>query len=399
MAQQAPFREGWIRRLGRVSRCCMQVGAFAGLLALVGCASTPTASVPQLQSSTSVVTGQLPRFTDWRGAYLASDGKVHVVSLDGKTDLTGPTLPHLTSPSLVFSNAGIAPDGRTVAYAAPELDLVDVTGHKSPRTVNVYGGLDHLQWSPDGTKLLSYDGPGQFTLLTLSTGQTTALNPGQGVIDYKGWIDNTHIATISYLGASYASDGAGDSAPTSVQLDSVDVTSGQVRTITTVRGPGTPFDFAISPDGSLALSYDVRWRAFSFSPQVSVIDLATGNVTPLPNISDMSGASFKSVAWRPGTGQVAVTTQVGDNRDGEVWMLDTAHDSATEVVSGECALAWTPDGSALALSNAFNGPNAVIGEGPDNLEMLRFNGTSQPRIITVTDQAVSFPFIGFARNP
>lgn len=399
MALQAPLLEVWVRRLGRVSRCCMQVGAFAGLLALAGCASTQAATVPQQHGSTPPITGQLPHFTDWRGAYLASDGKVHVVTLDGKTDLIGPSLPGLTSNALAFANAGVASDGRTLAYAAPELNLVDVTGHSSPYTIKANGGFYNLMWSPDGTRLLSYDAPGKFVYLTLSTGQATALNPGQGIVDYIGWIDSTHIATVSYQGASYVQDAQGNQAPTSAHLDSVDITNGQIRTIATVAGPGTQFQFAISPDGSQALYYDAKWRDFAFSPQVALIDLATGNVTSLLNVSQTTGASFTSVAWRPGGEQVAVTTQVGDTRDGKVWILDAGHDSARDIASGECALAWTPDGSTLALSNASNGPNAVIGEGPDKLDFARFNGTSQPQLITVTDQAESFPFIGFVRNP
>src|SRR5271166_5487254 len=69
----------------------------------------------------------LPHFSDWRVAYLGLDGVVHAVTLDGTTDVKGPSLPDTTINSsgtdgttqygVELDSADIAPDGKTLAYA------------------------------------------------------------------------------------------------------------------------------------------------------------------------------------------------------------------------------------------------------------------------------------------
>src|SRR5262249_45182808 len=70
----------------------------------------------------------LPAITDWRAAYLGSDGVLHAVTLDGKTDLAGPQLPGMDSYGLNFASAGIAPNGHSLAYATNSFSIVDVAG-------------------------------------------------------------------------------------------------------------------------------------------------------------------------------------------------------------------------------------------------------------------------------
>lgn len=350
-------------------------------------AQTPTAA-PQ----------PLPHFSDWRVAYLGADGVVHAVSLDGRTDVNGPALPDLTSYGLNFTSAGIAPDGKTLAYATPELDLVDVTGQTSPRPVFLNGGFYDLRWSPDGSKLLTDTGPGQFAYLTVATGKISsiAVPAEQDIAASLGWIDDAHIAVTSYRGATIYTDPSRNSSATSVTLVSLDITNGSVRAIATVHGgPGNDF-FEISPDGSHALYYNTAdnqlWNP-SFTPHVDEIDINTGIITSLPAITRLTHGDLTSVAWRPGSEQVAVSvdfTTMGD------WLLDLRHDTATALGTGNLALAWSPDGTHLVLSNAIQ---TAIGAGPSELYVAAI-AASGPTLTTVlTRNAMDFPLLGFVRNP
>ena len=68
----------------------------------------------------------LPTFSDWRAAYVSSDGHLQVITFDGKTDLIGPALPNLTPAGLNFPTAGFAPNGHVLAYDANGITIVDV---------------------------------------------------------------------------------------------------------------------------------------------------------------------------------------------------------------------------------------------------------------------------------
>lgn len=101
----------------------------------------PTLASPTVTTRSS---DALPTFSDWRAAYLGADGRVHAVTLDGKTDVVGPLLPGLTSPDLGFWSGGIAPNGRFVAYAPLSLRVIDLTGQ---RTDMVHVGGGPTRWS------------------------------------------------------------------------------------------------------------------------------------------------------------------------------------------------------------------------------------------------------------
>ncbi|HET9111313.1 MAG TPA: hypothetical protein VFN78_10850 [Ktedonobacterales bacterium] len=339
----------------------------------------------------------LPHFSDWRAAYLAPDGRAHVVSLDGKTDLTGPLLPDLTSFGMNAANASVGPDGKTLAYAAPTLDVVDLTGQTSPYSPQVQGAFNDIMWSPDQSKLYSYSGGGQYSYLTLSTGQMTNVAPGQGIVGEVGWIDNTHLAAVSYQGVSYATDAGGDSLPTSAKLDTIDITTNQARTITTIQGGGpTTFQFVISPDGSRALYYDARFRDAAFTPQVAVIDLATGAVTSLPTIAQATGADFSRIAWRPGSNTIAVSSTTATTGDIKTWLLDVAADTATAIAPTGFPVGWAPNNGPLVLSSGWQ---SEIGQGLYTLTAVTCDSGAQCSGATLTEHAMTFIFLGFVRNP
>lgn len=369
---------------------------IVALLVLAGCAqsTTPASSHTQGHNTSS---SALPHFSDWRAVYLAPDGRAHIVSLDGKSDLAGPALPDLTSNGLVVSSAGVGPNGKLLAYGATALDLVDLTGRTPPRTVSVYGGVNNLIWSPDGTKLYSYLGGGQFSLVSLPTGQATNVTPGQGVVGEVGWIDTTHLAAVSDQGASFVTDSSGDRFATSTELASVDVTTDQVRTIATFQGVGpTAFDFAVSPSGTQALYFDAPFRAFPFTPQVALVNLTTGNVTPLPTIAQTTGASFSAIAWRPGTDTLAVSTGFTENGDLKTWLIDVGADTASKIAPTGYPLGWAPDNGPLILSSGWQ---SSIGLGPYTLSAVTCASGVQCSGATLTEHAMTFAFLGFVRNP
>jgi hypothetical protein len=336
----------------------------------------------------------LPHFSDWRVAYLGLDGVVHAVTLDGKTDVKGPALPDLTMTGLNVNSAGVGPDGKLLAYGADYLNLVDLTGQTPPRSLPGYGG-GRLLWSPDGSELYAYYGGGDFAYISLPSGQATNVSPEPNAADEVGWIDNTHLAAVSYQGASYGSDGMGDTVPTSATLVSLDITTKQVRSIATMQGSGPAVhQFVISPDRTQALYFDGSFRSAPFTPQAALINLATGGVTPLPAIAATLSASPGLVVWRPGTNTLAVVSSVTGSQ--KTWLVDVGRDSATPVAATGYPMGWVPDNGPLVLSSAYG---SSIGQGPYTLTALSCTSGTQCSTTMLTDQAMTFAFLGFIRNP
>jgi hypothetical protein len=393
----------WNRQTGLIAgRRVWGLGALS-LLVLAGCGQTITPaslqghsiSTPTRSQSTSTPAGTLPHFSDWRAVYLGPDGKAHIVTLDGKVDLAGPALPDLTSNGLHVAGAGVGPDGKLLTYGADYLNLIDLTGRTPPRSLPVYGGGD-LIWSPDGSKLYSYVGGGQFSYVSVPSGQATNVAPGSGIADEVGWIDNTHLAAVSYQGAGFVTDGYGDTLPTSAKLDSFDIIADQSRTIATIQGGGpTTFQFVVSPDGTQVLYFDATFRDLPFTPQVALINLATGNVTPLPTIAEATGADFSRVAWRPGSDTLAVSSSLSGPM--KTWLIDVGSDTATHIVPTGFPVGWSPDNGPLVLSSDWQ---SAIGLGPYSLHAVTCTtGSPQCSSTTLTGQAMTFAFLGFVRNP
>ena len=140
-------------RSGRAVALAMLVAS----LALAGCgASRVTAGGATPQAATATPTGLLPAFADWRIASLAGPGApLHVLTLDGKSDLTGPTL------AAGAHNLTISPNGRTIAYlTAPKygpITLLELDARTlAARAITVPASVSSLfgeAWSPDGSRL------------------------------------------------------------------------------------------------------------------------------------------------------------------------------------------------------------------------------------------------------
>jgi hypothetical protein len=351
----------------------------------------------------------LPHFSDWRVAFLGQGGVVQAVALDSTNDVTGPALPDTTingagtdatiQVGTRLDSAGIAPDGKTLAYtvtATARLELVDLSGQVPPRSIFLSGGFYDVMWSPDSTKVLTETGPADFSYLSVSTGVVTpiSLASGQDVTGYDGWIDNNHIAVNSYFGASMYHDPNGDTQPTSVTLESLDITTGAFRPIVTIHSGPAGYSFIISPDGTQALYYTTQIQQLSapYTPQVALVDLATGVVTPLPTITRQTKAIISGAVWRPGAEEVAASTP------DSALLLNLRQDIVTQLNSNRIPLAWTPDGTHLVLSTT-DGADSAIGAGPGQLSAMTIgvNGTMSTTVLT--SEAMDFPMLGMVRNP
>ncbi|HEX9039081.1 MAG TPA: hypothetical protein VF808_19015 [Ktedonobacterales bacterium] len=378
------------RGLGAVGVIC--------LLALAGCASetaaggtavggTAASGTPWGKGAPSIQHA-LPHFSDWRMAYLAPDGHAHVVTLDGKTDLAGPVLPGLTtypSTGLIVTSAGIGADGKTLAYAASTLEVVDLTAETPPNSPQVQGAFINLMWAPSSSKLYSGLGGGQFFYVTMATGQATTVTPEATIGSEVGWIDDTHVAAVGYT------------SPTADSLESLDITNDRARAIATVRASEpTTFQFVISPDRSQALVYDTQFRDQAFTPRVALIDLGTGRVTPLPAIAGATDAGFSQVAWRPGTKTIAVTSGYAGSGVLHNWLLDVAADTATSIALGGNVMSWAPDNGPLILSSGYQ---SQVGGGPYILKAAVCDSAGRCSTTTLTRNAMTFDFVGFLRNP
>jgi WD40-like Beta Propeller Repeat len=337
--------------------------------------STPTPSAGHL----------LPTFSDWRAAYLAADGLLHVITLDGKTDLAGPQLPGMDSYGLIFASAGISPNGHLLAYDTNSLSIVEVTGRRP--VAGSVGGAYTMFWSPDGAEIALGDNVGGFSVARAADGSWHVV-PGTRPSWYyvlDGWIDTTHLLI----------DGV-PKAGTFI-LGSLDVVTGQLRQIASLpTAQNVDYFVTLSPDGREALFYNQPYRDYPFTPAAAVIDTATGAVRALPRIAPLTAALTKTFAWRPGTHTVAVSPLQPDLR---LSLINVDNDSATSIVldpSVGLVAGWSPDGTTLVFSTD---EQFGVGAGPYRISAVRLAPTSGAASVTLlTRSATSFPFIGFVRT-
>lgn len=173
----------------------------------------------------------LPAFHDWRAAYLAADGKVHVSSLDGQSDIVGPavalntadTTNSTVTPGFVdtyqsHTSMSVSPNGQYLAYidepprpsgagiAPPtgDLILISLTANAGWRSIRIPSSVSHIGgWSPDSQTIAysttSATGAAGIYTLSLSNESPRPI-PGQdtnGVLASShilGWIDASHLA-------------------------------------------------------------------------------------------------------------------------------------------------------------------------------------------------------------
>ena len=322
------------------------------------------------------------------------------MSLDGRTDVAGQTLHDLTSPSLGFASAGISPDGLLVAYAPPSLTIVDLTSQRADivmqRTVP-----DRIVWSADSSQLALDLGLGDMAVAGARDGSLHAVagTPPNAVGDLIGWIDSSHLA-VTYIGGQTIvsnPNNSQDQYATSIAVASLSTETGQTHVIATIHSPGLgQWSFSLAPDGRTILFSNRQYRSYPYTPQVDEIDVASGTVTPLPHIDQITQSGFTAVAWQRGTGLLAVSSGFIVNGDLKDWILNPGQDSAVALPNVGYVASWAPAGSTVVVTT---GQQTENGTGPFTLTALSIGPSGQVVSSTVlTNAAMTFPFLGFIRT-
>ena len=362
--------------------------------------STPTYPV----AVTSTPIGGLPPFSDWRVIYADVNGHIHAISTDGKNDVAGPMLVGLSP--VYLGRPTISSTGRYLAYASRVgVSIVDLTGQQGPIAYKLYDPLS-FAWSPDGSELAvdaDIDGKQIIHIPDLATRPIPSISNGN--LYLIGWADSTHIAG-NYVrvipptpGPSPTEYSSGpQSAIQTVALGIEDLRTGSNKVVFSVTSNTlSAGELALSPDGRYALLYNGQSGGTPFRPDYRLIDIATGKWTALPHIMQTinSISPFSSVAWRPGTMTLAVSTGFDVNGDLHTWLLDVQHDTATALPYQTYVAGWTPGNGPLILTTG----RASIGyKGPFTLSAVTDPGTPGAKETKLVDIAYHLNFGGFART-
>lgn len=166
--------------------------------------------------------------------------------------------------------------------------------------------------------------------------------------------------------------------------------------MTAACGKQPPFD---KPIGSLASAFFNTLRPFRddpYTPIVEIVDVATGQVTPLPAIAQTIAHGFSTVAWKPNSDLIAASTGYLQNGDLQLWLLDTRQDTASNVTTDQYAYGWAPDGSALVVGTSAS---SIFDDSTTHtVSAITFPSTGQPVITPLTFSATTYPYMGFVRS-
>ncbi len=338
-----------------------------------------------------------PAFSDWRAAYMASNQSVHAVTLDGKSDISGPILKQYTN-QVYPVNDEISPDGHTFAYTSlGNFNIINLqTGIDANFTDQnpPFGDVYTAFWSQNGQYMAVGDNGPDVGIINM-TNYTDFTLPLHLASDQQivliGWIDASHVAAFIYVGSE--TNGQYD-------FESISVPDGRQKVIASLSHTiwnGNLFYPTISPDGRQILVSNEPFRNYPFTPHVAVINTETGQVRNFPNIVRQTGGDFTTVAWRPGyPNSVAISNEFNSSNNSGAWMLNLATDSAAFLVKDWSPTAWSPDSKTLILSEA------ILDEWispPFSIEAMTFDShmriTSQ---IILSKSAYGFPFIGFIKT-
>jgi hypothetical protein len=336
----------------------LTLAALAATLALAGCGGEATAAgqgTARPPIGTATPTGLLPTFTDWRIATLAGPGApLHVLTLDGKTDLTGPTV-DADARALALS-----PNGRTIAYlTAPKygpvtlLDLAARAAKRSTITVPIITAyLDRTFWSPDGARLAvagTRDSASGLYLIDALTGKTklvpgTSADGANAFVGFEGvvlgWTDDTHLVAGGPQGAVLV----------------LDVDSGETATL---QIPSTLSLLRIAPDGRRALLVAAGVACTTPPPDVAIYDFASGAIRHLPNIAAATGGQGPAL-WQPGTSLAVGMLHPAQRPATQLALFDLAADTVTPLQPNLVPEGWMPDSQTLLLaSQTADGSNAA----------------------------------------
>lgn len=232
-----------------------RASAFASIMLVIctfaGCSAHP-ANTHHPSTPTSTAGQGFPVFQDWRVAYRGDDDRLHVVTMSGKTDIAGSTLPRFDAQGIVPGAnlpdvAKASPDGYALAY----LDvIVHIHQQKTLSTLDFTkdeGLGTQISWSPDSRFLASnVNGAGRIAVTNATSGNQTDVPVPQNlnITTLIGWTDDGHLAVRALRSGL-------------VDIVSVDVSTGATRIIASVAETGLGIDVEqASPDGTHVLLYN-----------------------------------------------------------------------------------------------------------------------------------------------
>jgi WD40 repeat protein/DNA-binding SARP family transcriptional activator len=221
-----------------------------------------------------------------------------------------------------------SPAGVFVTEGPEDSGLIDIRDAETGKRVLSFHGHDvdvnHVAFSPDGSKLATTGDDGELKVWDPSTGRLLASLSGSG---------STWGPSFSADGSLVAA-GAWDGKGTHVRV--LDLSSGRV--VFDVLVPGA-FDAALSPDGKrLAVSTQLGGRS-------AVFDVETGE-----KAFRLSEDESRAVSWSPDGRYVAATSDASI----EVWDAATGRLRHTLLGHGGLVwdVAWSPDSSRLVTGGS-----------------------------------------------
>jgi hypothetical protein len=330
----------------------LALAALALGLTLAGCGARSAAGpgAPRPPQATATPNGLLPAFADWRIAAFAGASTLHVYTLDGKSDLTGPTL------DAHAHNLTISPNGRAIAYlTAPKygpitlVELAATTLAQSTITVPlITSDLTATDWSPDGSRLVvsgTLNGQAGTYVVDALTGTTASVagsspNGLLGTVGAAiGWTDASHLVI----------SGGRDTLL-------LDVTSGALSHLAL---PDPLSITHISSDGRQALLVAGCGSCCTVTPDVALYDFATGAIRHLPNITAETDGAGPAL-WQPGTSLAVGLLHPQQRNVLTAALFDLASDTVTPLQPNMAPQAWMPDGQTLLLaSHPADGTNGA----------------------------------------
>ncbi len=365
--------------------------------------ATATATNPTTASATAVPGATLPAFSDWRAAYLDDFGNLHVVSLDGKTDLplSGVSALAQHNNGVSMSNNqvyhfGVSPDGHVLAFLSGvkegTLELLTFTPSQGAQATltNVAITTSSFLWSPDGAWLAAGGTfnhmPGLYRINSRTA--TPTLVPGTqagGPDGYDtsqsvtGWIDATHLLIYTPPGGPHP-------------LVSINVLTGEELPIAI---PVNWFPTLIVHNTDpYALIVPNKSQCCPPATGSALLDLKTDQVTQLPNITHTLGEILIPAVGNPASSTPILASAPGVLEDAraQLYLADLLADSATPIATGVVPLGWTPDGKTLLVAQTASANGGLPGHAAYALTPPAAGAT--PLVIAQKLQT----FIGFVRT-
>lgn len=221
-----------------------------------------------------------------------------------------------------------------------------------------------VDWSPDGTRIAGTgQGGTSFMVWDAHTGEQIYRHESDPVLNAIAWSpDSEKLATSGESSAITIWDASTGEQAVEIPYGRHSVAwSPDGRAITATPGTGSrPAIFDANTAAEiLVFQNDTYLRSAAWSPDGSKIAYG-GNDTTIYLIDTQTGEAIRtytqhtstvvSIAWRPNGAQIASAGSSGDNRV-RIWDPVTG-ETLKEITAsdGFTAVAWSPDGSRLAVS-------------------------------------------------